>query len=103
MGLPSEYFEKVFKWAHQQPTAGHFGITATNRKFRECFYAPGAGRQIVQEIPNSINCIQKLNTVRKDQHVFHRMLETKLGAASTSTWWAPCPRMSTGVSGCPTY
>ena len=42
--LPSEYFEKVFKWAHQQPTAGHFGITATKRKFRERFYAPGAGR-----------------------------------------------------------
>ena len=35
--LPSEYFEKVFKWAHQQPTAGHFGITATKRKFRERF------------------------------------------------------------------
>ena len=42
--LPSEYFEKVFKWAHQQPTAGHFGITATKRKFREHFYALGAGR-----------------------------------------------------------
>ena len=35
--LLSEYFEKVFKWAHQQPTAGHFGITATKRKFRERF------------------------------------------------------------------
>ena len=45
--LPSEYFEKVFKWAHQQPTTEHFGITATKRKFRECFYAPGAGRRIV--------------------------------------------------------
>ena len=77
MCLPSEYFEKVFKWAHQQPTAGHFGITATKRKFRERFYAPEAGRRIVQEITNCINCIQKLNTVCKDQHVFHRTLETK--------------------------
>ena len=31
----------------------------------------------MQEITNCINCIQKLNTVRKDQHVFHRTLETK--------------------------
>ena len=77
MCLPSEYFEKVFKWAHQQPTAGHFRITATKRKFRERFYAPGAGRQIVQEITNCVNCIQRLNAVRKDQHVFHRTLETK--------------------------
>ena len=45
--LPSEYFEKVFKWAHQQPTAGHFGITATKRKFQDRFYASGAGRRIV--------------------------------------------------------
>ena len=78
--LPSEYFEKVFKWAHQQPPGGHFGITATKKKFRERFYALGAGRRIVQEITNCINCIQKLNTVRKDQHVFHRMLETKPGS-----------------------
>ena len=26
------------------------------------------------------NCIQKQNTFRKDQHVFHRTLETKLWA-----------------------
>ena len=56
---------------------GGKGRCATKRKFRERFYAPGAGRRIVQEITNCINCIQKLNTVRKDQHVFHRTLETK--------------------------
>ena len=75
--LPSEYFDNVFKWAHQQPTAGHFGITAPKKKFRERFYVPGAGRRIVQEIPNCINCIQKQNTVCKDQHIFHRTLESK--------------------------
>ena len=99
MCLP-KYFEKVFKWDHQQPTAGHFGITTTKRKLREGFYAPGAGRRMVQEITN---CVQKLNAVRKDQHVFHRTLETKpwsrvyidlVGLLAENEYW---------VSGCPTY
>ena len=100
--LPSEYFEKVFKWAHQQPTAGHFWITATKRKFREWFYAPGAGRQIVQEITNCVNCIQRLNAVRKDQHVFHRTLETKPWSRVYIDLVGPLPQNEYRVSRCPT-
>ena len=91
MCLP-KYFEKVFKWAQQQPTAGHFGITATKRKFLECFYAPGAGRRIVQ----------KLNAVRKDQHVFHRTLETKPWSRVYVDLVGLLPENEYRVSGCPT-
>jgi transposase InsO family protein len=74
--LPDDCFSKAFTWIHSHPSAGHFGIVATQKKFRKKFFLPGATTRIVSEIMNCINCIQKKNFVKKDQHVFHRTLET---------------------------
>ena len=74
--LPEDCFMKVFTWVHTHPSAGHFGIGATQKKFRKRFFLPGANTKIVSEVMNCINCIQKKNFVKKDQHVFHRTLET---------------------------
>ena len=74
--LPKDCFAKVFAWIHSHPSAGHFGIGATQKKFKKRFFLPGANTQIVTEVSNCINCIQKKNFVKKDQHVFHCTLET---------------------------
>ena len=38
---------------------------------------PGSGAKIIQGVTNCINCVQKANTVRRDQHAFHWTLETR--------------------------
>ena len=74
--LPEDCFAKVFAWIHSHPSAGHFGIGATQKKFKKRFFLPGANKRIVTEVSNCINGSQKKNFVKKDQHVFHRTLET---------------------------
>ena len=74
--LPEDCFTKAFDWIHSHPSAGHFGIGATQKKFKKRFFLPVANTRIVTEVSNCINCIQKKNFVKKDQHVFHRTLET---------------------------
>jgi hypothetical protein len=33
--LPEALFKKLFYWAHKHPTAGHFGMSATEKRLRE--------------------------------------------------------------------
>jgi len=75
--LPAEYFDKVFDWAHCHPSAGHFGVKATLRKFNRRCFLPGANTRIATAVENCVNCVQKRKTVQKDQYVFHRTIETR--------------------------
>jgi len=72
--LPSRHFERVFRVLHCHPSAGHFGIGAMQKKFRQKLFMPGSGSRIATEI---VNCVQKQNFVSKDQYVYHRTLEPK--------------------------
>ncbi len=51
--LPERLFAKAFRMVHSHPSAGHFGISASQRKFRKKFFLPGAGLRIVAAVKNS--------------------------------------------------
>jgi Reverse transcriptase (RNA-dependent DNA polymerase)/RNase H-like domain found in reverse transcriptase/Integrase core domain/Integrase zinc binding domain len=75
--LPTDAFTRVFRWAHEHPTAGHFGMTSTQKKIKERFFLPGLANKVITAVTNCINCVQKRNYVKKDQHIFHRSLESR--------------------------
>ena len=74
---PQDSYSQIFKWAHEHQTAGHFGMNATQKKIRERFFLPGLTNKIVTSVTNCIGCVQKRNYVNKDQHIFHRSLESR--------------------------
>ncbi len=75
--IPERLFGKAFVWAHCHPSAGHFGINATDKRMRERFFLPGMTVKITTAVMNCSNCILKRNYVNKNQHIFHRALETR--------------------------
>jgi hypothetical protein len=75
--VPQDAFHRIFRWAHEHATAGHFGMNATQKKIRERFFFPGMTARIVTGVTNCISCVQKRNYVNKNQHVFHRSLESR--------------------------
>jgi len=74
--MPVELFQKIFKWAHEHVSAGHFGISATQKRLRSRFFIPNLDVRVVTAVTNCVNCIQKRNYIDKNQHMFHRSLET---------------------------
>ena len=52
--LPAKYFQKVFRMLHCHPSAGHFRIGATQKKFKQKFFMPGSSNRIAMEIGNNI-------------------------------------------------
>jgi uncharacterized protein Smg (DUF494 family) len=75
--VPADAYPALFKWAHAHPTAGHFGMNATQKRIRERFFLPGMAMKIVNSISNCIQCVQKRNYVKRDQYVFHRSIESR--------------------------
>jgi hypothetical protein len=53
--VPADAYPALFKWAHAHPTAGHFGMNATQKRIRERFFLPGMAMKIVNSISNCIH------------------------------------------------
>ena len=73
--LPREKAGIAFDWAHKHPTAGHFGVTATNRRAVSRFYYPGMTLDLKRQVRSCDSCIAK--QTRMDTHAgVHRPLAT---------------------------
>jgi Integrase zinc binding domain/Integrase core domain len=73
--VPETMFQKIFHWSHQHRTAGHFGMTATQKRIREKYFMPNLTVRVTTAIANCVECIKKRNYVNKNQHLYHRSLE----------------------------
>ena len=73
--LPREKAGIAFEWAHKHPTAGHFGVTATNRRATSRFYYPGMTLDLKRMVRSCDRCIAK--QTRIDTHAgVHRPVAT---------------------------
>ena len=73
--LPREKAGIAFEWAHKHPTAGHFGVTATQRRAVSRFYYPGMSSDLKRQIRGCNVCIAK--TTRMNTHAgVHRPVAT---------------------------
>jgi transposase InsO family protein len=52
-------------------------MNPTQKKIRERFFLPGMTAKIITSVTNCISCVQKRNYVDKNQHVYHRSLESQ--------------------------
>ncbi len=66
--VPADAYSELFKWVHAHPTAGHFGMNATQRRIRQRFFLPGMAMKIVTSITNCIQCVQKRNYSRRPRN-----------------------------------
>ena len=58
--LPREKAGIAFEWAHKHPTAGHFGITATQRRAVSRFYYPGMSSDLKRQVRACNVCVARV-------------------------------------------
>ena len=68
--IPLKLVEKVFYWAHEHPTAGHFGFIGTMGKCRARFFFPSMRRTLEQLVKTCDVCLAKTQ-VAKQREVTH--------------------------------
>lgn len=73
--LPRDKAEIAFDWAHKHPTAGHFGVTATNRRAVSRFYYPGMTSDLKRLVRSCGRCIAKQTRMNTHAGV-HRPVAT---------------------------
>ena len=106
--LPERLFAKAFRMVHSHPSAGHFGISASQRKFRRKFFLPGAGLKIVAAVKNCVNCIQKQRAAPaaapagRSRHA-PRAAQPDAARNAGSGVWAAGRRHTAGAARCLAY
>ena len=69
--LPQGHTDVAYQWSHKHITAGHFGVTGTQKRAAQRFFYPGMASELKRRVRKCPSCIAKKTRIDQRQGV-HR-------------------------------